>query len=281
MALEGILKGNEPEDVDGIEFDLDLESVTETESESADEQDAIDLDDDDSFLGSDDTASDTDEEPEPPKAKKADDGKVPRAVLVAERKKRQAEIEALKAQIEALKTAGLSSLAGDKSAELKQQMADAGYSDLTDPVMKLVDERTRPLLAKTQELEFELFAKDMPEAREYKDAVIQFAGAKNMDYKTAYYALFGEQKSLKTKDDLEREINARVEQRLKEAGQAGKVSFTAGGSATAAGTKKAGGSALSVAQQQIAKKAGMDTKIYSKFTKSLSWDEGRSLTQKK
>jgi len=247
MALEEILKGDEPEDINDLSFEID--DTEEVDSDTTDDSEDIEIGSDIDDLIGDDDEIESDEEPVKPKAK--DDGKVPRTVLIAERKKRQA----LEAQIEGLKkaTGGSVSVPVVPSAD----SADPAVSDLRNE-MKV--------------LKFDLFAKDVPEALSHKEAVIKFAKDKGLDFESAYYALVGKSQSKKTKDDIEREVNARLEQRIKDASSSGKVTFTAGG---APKLPRGKGVVLTAAQNQICRLAGIEPKDYAKNMRPISWDEAR------
>ena len=275
MALEMILAGDEPKDLKNLDITLDDKAEPETpetpdEPEPTNEQ-VVELDDDainatlDELLGTDEDTEDETPEPAPAAKAKPDTGTVPRGTLIAERKKYQAQIDALKAEN-----------AKSKTADVKKLLADSGYGELADPVEQLVMEKIRPLLEQQRDLQFALFAKDNPDAAAYKDQVMQFATTKDLDYESAWLVLRGKAATRKTSSDMDMEASARADQKLREKADANvDVRPTA-----AIPVKPKNAPKLSQAQIQLAQKAGMNPNMYLRH-QNVSWDDGNKLARER
>lgn len=278
MALEMILKGDEPKNLDKLDIQLDKgqddKPKQEPERESVDVSDSesVELDDDainatlDELLGEDAEDDEPVEEVEPKPVKKADSTMVPKSALLTERKKYQAQIEALKAERAQVK--------GD---DIKKLLSDAGYADIAEPLLRLVSEKLNPVLEQQRDLKFTLFAKENPEAETYRDQIIQFASAKDLDYESAWLVIRGKASTRKTSSDMDMEASALAEQKLRE-----KAAMKVDPRPTAVTpTKPKNTPKLTPAQSQLAKKANMTESEYARFMNSVSWADGNRLARER
>jgi len=212
-------------------------------------------------------------EPDKQPDKKPDDGERVRNAVIAERKRWQKKLEALKNQTPSKI---------DDDADGEKILRDAGINDdVIKAFMKLANKSgskaegtVSKVSKKLRDIEFRELKKDYADIDDYRDELEELSEKSGFSIEETYLARYGKQKFSANKADLEREIETRIRDEIKKKG-AMKFDATDNGETD---TKKG---KLTQEQREAAKFLGMSEREYLVFSKAKSLDQMDKYLKKK